>query len=590
MILHTQYGRKALRLVGRVLLISLFVCASAVPMEATAQDTYAAFVHGFTFGDDRPKGDNTVQDVLAEKGQRWDASGSIQYFQNQAKIIDGHILLKYFDRDLYGGNRDKTLDFSRTAMMQRFVSEMKNAAPNAEWILVGHSQGGIVVRLLHEYIRQNVPDLNVTTVTAIASPMQGAKPATVSYGYRAGYKNAQPTVDGFLKDVLKAPLAEAGGDIIGFFAPWAELAIDIIANFWDPADYLADGVVDLLEGRIENSLNGMAVDKQAKEAIGPGGYLIEDINAAPDPQNYRALLGAERAPTFARVASGASTESKPIVEFRPIVRFGVQQVGGIFGDNIERLTAIFTRNENVDPGDEAATLGFFYDLKDIYRDAADYYRHRCYWTLGLSCIAGDYRKHNRWKAGRRALEGFGSTYAYIIDANKQERRYGSRTVCRDPNTGEIIGRNLVDATFKPPTSDSYVHGAFELPDGDGSGRDDNDGILGNECWEESYTYYVTVPNKSDGLLGTVTTTWNGQYGDRFTYTNLGPESILYGDESSSSQYEKGGTGFNHAEMVYSNRRYSANTDPGVDNSAFYQGQLNPPIGDTEDWLRASGFQ
>jgi hypothetical protein len=70
---------------------------------------------------------------------------------------------------------------------------------------------------------------------------------------------------------------------------------------------------------------------------------------------------------------------------------------------------------------------------------------------------------------------------------------------------------------------------------------------------------------------------------------LAPHSLLYNDRPTSNQYKQGGTGYNHAEMVYNRRRYSASADPGISNGEFSRGQLNPPMVNAEDWLRDEVF-
>ena len=145
-----------------------------LPQNGHAQEQYAVFIHGITFGDSRPNGVKDkarcrlrrgIDAVYEEKnpfrqkacnsewergGSRLKASGTPQ--QWTGGVIDGYIRLRYFDRDLYddagGIERDVTLDDTREAMMRRFVNQMQDEASNAEWVLVGHSQGGIVARLL----------------------------------------------------------------------------------------------------------------------------------------------------------------------------------------------------------------------------------------------------------------------------------------------------------------------------------------------------------------------------------------------------------------------------------------------------------
>jgi hypothetical protein len=71
---------------------------------------------------------------------------------------------------------------------------------------------------------------------------------------------------------------------------------------------------------------------------------------------------------------------------------------------------------------------------------------------------------------------------------------------------------------------------------------------------------------------------------------LGPHSILYNDRPSSDQYKQGGTGYNHAEMVYNRRRYSASEDPGISDGEFGKGQPNPPMQEGRRFLREEIFQ
>ena len=103
------------------------------------------------------------------------------------------------------------------------------------------------------------------------------------------------------------------------------------------------------------------------------------------------------------------------------------------------------------------------------------------------------------------------------------------------------------------------------------------------CYWRTRHYTVTVPQKTDGLLGTKSTSWDG-----VIYTdgtpNLGPHSILYNDRPSSNQYKRGGTGYNHAEMVYDKRRYSSSEDPGIADGEFSEGERNPPMEGAEAWL------
>ena len=578
-----------------IVLLAFFVVEAPL---SHAQDRYAAFIHGFSFGDSRPEGvrdgercelwgavyeldtpfrQGACNNAWEKAGSRWEASGTPDRWTGGP--VDGYIKLKYFDRDLYrgtpGGPRDVTLDDTRRKMMERFVKTMKhkmqeNNSPNAKWVLVGHSQGGIVARLLHEHIRKNVDEVDVEGVLSVASPMQGGKPSQVSYGSRSGYKNVKPIIDGFLKDMLIGPVGDAASGILNF--PF-DVMFDIVANFWDPATYAADGIIDVAEGKLQ-ALNEMAAAKEAKEAIGPDGELIQNINRAPDPDAYRALLGAERSPVPARVASGARTEESRVVTFGPLGVLGRIGLGIFESTSIHnhQLAAIFQADIKVKPGEEPVTVAFSDEVEYIYARAADRYRYRCYATIGLSCLGGDYRKWKRWKQGREAIQNFGSTYGEIVNAFRTEKKTRTRYVCDSPTMKSVSGGKK--GAFDPPSAAEYAHP-----------RIDED----RDCRYVSETYYTSVPNKNDGLLGTATNTWNPPR-TRGSGPNLGSHSILYNDRPSSNQYKQGGTGYNHAEMVYNRRRYSASEDPGISDGEFSRGQLNPPMEEGRRFLERQVFR
>lgn len=422
---------------------------------------------------------------------------------------------------------------------------------------------------------KNVPRLNVEGVLAIASPMQGGKPSTVAYGSRNGYKNVKPTINGFVEDVtagidaeLTETLLEEIGDALSIDRFWAEKGI-LISSQVLVGKFLGfrDGLLEAKEDNIRKSLHSMAVNKEAKSAIGPDGELIKKINSYQSPDNYRALLGAERTPVGPRVASGASIEPRRrnfSLFSPPTDRRLTRSVGrGTYG-----FVTIISDGVQVEPGHEPATVLFFKDLKYWYKASADYYRKSCYNPFNaIGCISSDLWKHRAWKKGRRALQNFGSTYTKIINAYRLDRSSRTRQVCRDPNSGRVVGRvNEGKGSFKPPRAEEHISGYIDPEE---------------DCWQERETYYVSVPNKTDGLLGTSTNTWNPpQEGEG---PNLGPHSILYNDRPSSNQYKQGGTGYNHAEMVYNRRRYSASEDPGISNGEFSKGERNPPMVNGEDW-------
>jgi pimeloyl-ACP methyl ester carboxylesterase len=539
-----------------------------VPQEGHAQERYAAFIHGITFGDSRPEGvrdgercwpnysseiyddrpflQEACNDEWEDAGSRWQASGVPKAWNGG--VIDGHTFLRYFDRDLYGGSRDVTVDWDRESMMRRFVRQMKAIAGDAEWVLVGHSQGGIVARLLHEYIRRNNIDLEVEGVLAIASPMQGARVANVSYGDRGSYyKNIKPTLDGLFKDLLDGPVNEAG-EYLDRTIALPGLPVWEIANwFWEPTDT----GIDIAEGVLKDKINSMAVRKNARTEIGPNGDIIRKINSAPNPDNYRALLGAERAPVVFRVFSAWTTSDNPVAP---------AEIDRGFIPPTDLAELVTKDGLKFSAGEEPKLVEAFQEFLSTYRSKEEKWEPTfCF----IGCIGGDRRIAKGYRQGRRALENIGKTTTKLLNAYRTDRR--TRTMLDCERRFEPAG-----SQFAVPSVRQHI---------------DSRPIVPGDCRRIEETYYVTVPDKTDGLLGTNTTTWHPP-SSRGTGPNLGPHSLLYNDRPSSNQYKQGGTGYNHAEMVYNRRRYNSAADPGIggNDPSFSEGQRNPPMLNAEDWI------
>jgi hypothetical protein len=220
-------------------------------------------------------------------------------------------------------------------------------------------------------------------------------------------------------------------------------------------------------------------------------------------------------------------------------------------------------------------MAFFEEVKASYKSSADYYQKSCYNPLNIiGCATADLWKHKAWKKGRRAMQNFGSTYSEIINAYRLDRREYKEVNCMERESMD----GGPQTAFRPPTAREYRQGSFH------EGEEPN-------CYERTTrVYYVPIPNKTDGLLGTTTTTWNPPTGTgREENPNLGPHSILYNDRPSGNQYKRGGTGYNHAEMVYDERRYSSAANSPIDGPSFSEGQRNPPMRGAERWVQLNVF-
>jgi pimeloyl-ACP methyl ester carboxylesterase len=561
------------------------------PPTAQAQTRYAAFAHGLTFGDDRPSAtDQSLQEVRSNKASRWEASGTPENWKD-TDVISDFIFLRYFDRDLYDGNRDKTLDASRTAMMERFVQQMRDktqGVSNAEWVLVGHSQGGIVVRLLYKYIQKNHPDIEVAGVLAAGSPLQGARAARMAFSpSRSNYYDVASEMTHFIQDILRGPLAETLETAVARvgFSPyggnrWIELGANFVDYYGSVADVISRGIV---EAEIEDKIDAISHDKRAAAAIGPDGYLIEKINSGPRPDNYRSLIGAERSPIPARVGSGALTDRPLGLSWLPpsLISTGALASNQGFEDLGFLLigTGASVPSE-IAPGNEPQTVRFYYKVMSLYNLLEQYHDSRQGPPLYSECWDGDgYNPcvlEDRWNKGHDALKAFPSTYSEIIDSYQLESRTGYRTVC--PNTYGDGTTHRSEHRFSPPSAKKYVDHNLEPPDNDDPSdgqQDDDDGVPGNECYEEAYTYYVTVPDESDGIVSVQTGVWNE--GDS---PNDRTHNFLFGNDGGSAEQ----TGFNHAELIYNERRYNSSSDPDPYSVSFNAGDNNPPMENAEDWV------
>jgi pimeloyl-ACP methyl ester carboxylesterase len=503
------------RLLGAVAVLLLLIAAG--PESAHAQKKYAAFIHGFAF-----EGPDAC--VKEEGGERWKASGTPDLWKKD-RIIDGYVLLKYCDADLY----NKT-----TNVLQDLTKQLTPKGKNVQWLLVGHSQGGIVARLLHEHLKKTGASVDVRGVLTLASPMQGARPARLSYGRRPGYKNIAPVMDKFMNDVYAGPRASAKYNPIMHYINFKTLglgrrALDIVMTnyYWKE------------RGELGQRINDMNYRKRSAEAIGPNGRIIKRINAAVDPRRHLSIIGAERALMAARLSSAGLEPQKLSLKVSSFAQFGI---GAVSGDVADVL--FFAKGRTINPGDEAQSVRLFQELKRQYRWKADKYRVRRW--FGMWCLMGDCKKYRSWKRGRQALSNIDRTHAKLIDSYRTVRRTGRRYVCENNR----FKASSVGASAK------YLNPSH--------------------CYYKTYTYYTTIPDKSDGLLGTRTCTWgpNQNPDDR-------RDNFLFGD---SGRGLGGGTGYNHAEVVYAKRRYDSKDDPGLRNNAFRKGQLNPTTREAREWI------
>jgi len=88
----------------------------------------------------------------------------------------------------------------------------------------------------------------------------------------------------------------------------------------------------------------------------------------------------------------------------------------------------------------------------------------------------------------------------------------------------------------------------------------------------------SVPDDSDGIVTVQAGVWSEN-----EYPNDRRHNFLFGDGGGSETK----TGFNHAEVVYNERRFSSNQDPDPYSVNFYSGEDNPPMVNAQNWVQES---
>ena len=87
-----------------------------------------------------------------------------------------------------------------------------------------------------------------------------------------------------------------------------------------------------------------------------------------------------------------------------------------------------------------------------------------------------------------------------------------------------------------------------------------------------------MPDESDGIV----TVQAGKWSERGS-PNDREHNFLFGNDGGS----KNQTGFNHAEVVYNERRFSSYSDPASYTVSFSAGQANPPMQNARDRIQKS---
>lgn len=530
----SEISRRGLAL----LCLCVLFAGSLAPQAAQGQNRYAVFISGY--------GENVW--TTSGTPQDWKARGVIRDYV----ILDGTVVdllnAAATSNTRIDAKAKSFLGNTSTELNQklRTLHSKASGLSNVEIVFVGHSVGGYVARALGSALEQSgllISGIGLwaprSTVVTLATPHQGLR-----IGNQSGAE-IKAIIDPVL-NTIEAPLGDIPG---GFDLILNPVVLGLTSLFPTTGTILSRlavvGLGEYAQGVAQDKISpirGMlaVAQKEAglylgaydvvnsvvpfRKQVVPGSYLIRELNRLPNPENYLSVYSAEKSRTVFRLLGGLPDNLK-----RP---------AGLEGES------------------EADTYQTFLDIRRGYRTARDMWNALHYSSPFISQIRGYRKKANRWKEGERRINDLDNTWAQIIDSFYREKRTGYRTTCTAPG-GEY------------PQPIFYLETEKLIPIDDG----------GSSCTTTSYTYYVTVKTKSDGVFGPNYGVWKtADQGNPFRNVVSAARNgdAYFGDTGTSD-------GYNHFEIRRSKRGYNG---PG-----FSRGNINPPIRGSqgvEQWLRRVG--
>jgi pimeloyl-ACP methyl ester carboxylesterase len=566
----------------------LLCCCMSVQFVAARKPRYVAFVHGYNLGGGTEtcptQAVNTnpiYYPYYNGNAERWFASGTPQELVSTGQI-DGYIFLEYCTNDkkteyvstwggansvwttnisygqnsiLYGTQNVLTrlsqnmADFKfngyQGALPQssyipgrkQFRADMETAihsqlngqhfGKDAEWILVGHSLGGIVSRALEKHIKSNqhlFPNMNVKGVIAVDSPLQGSLGSLASYGAGPGLVDIKPTLDTALDDITAGPKSNLGMIAIGNVAETLFTINSIYKLLFNQP--IASGL-DKAEAAAHLNpvaFNDIAISNRSRDFLSPSGTIIQHINQGVQPANRLSIQTPERSGLSARIASaGVSTNTSTVA-------CGTLEQG----DELKALNA------------QNCLYGIYKSFRTVTEASRDFLS-----LTPLYQINPIYHYYNnqaiQWGKGERRVRNLDPLHTTLINAyDIVQRQVSYQTmVCWKP----------VSAWEEAKQKSS------------GNGFDTRDFLqsdlapcaAGQEPYQmTTITTYLQIPAKNDAVLTTPSMRWsqNDPKESSNSFNEYFPE-------------EQQGYGFNHAEVIFAKRRYS------YPEENFYKGDKTP---------------
>jgi len=339
------------------ILMSLLLASSSF-----AQKKVGIFVHGFNGA-----------------SEKWLAESQAPQFWKSNGTITDYVALDYETLEL------KTAQ-SQALLLARFdqILKTKGNKTNDEWILIGHSLGGIVGRMLYPSLKSL--GYNVVAVVSIGGPSQGAEATNVST------EDINSSINRIKNNINAAQ--EHVAPTVSFLLGLESLFASIEGNTSVKSQIAA--IPDYLEAARDTALGyaDTIIESEAASIIGRNGSVINQINGfsstnnAVHPTNYLSIIGAEKSKIPFRMIGHIFEDEEYKDEYKVINQI------------MDLRNEYFNRNEN-----------YFRQLADRY--------HWC--RFRASCrSARDYAhyRENLWKQAKLEIDNIDVTWGELINSYK----------------------------------------------------------------------------------------------------------------------------------------------------------------------------
>lgn len=471
----------------------------------SAQKKIGVFIHGFQGGPEKWTVDSRVPTAWTTGDQA---------------ILDDKVVLSYETMDI---KSQASLDH----LVGKFIKDMKEKGDPAkdEWILIGHSLGGLVAREIYPSLKIN--EFNIVAVISIGGPSQGTMATDVDTSYiNSRLKLMQDRIeDAYETRIISLDVAVQILDIVE-----GKDNLSKIAKIPFYIESVRDSALGYSEEIIEHNANSL---------IGPEGEVIERINSynynniKVHPPNYLSLIGAEKNKAPIRMA-GHIFEGDAILKDEGKM---LKQLDDLRNKYFQRNQDLHNVNFDINYTNNLlcrASLRWF-DLWNKCQHHEDAFKKS---------------RENRelWRTAKKEIDQIGNIWAEFINAYRYETVYYRIYVppCEEQSFSDQLAIKLPDENCSDNPNGEYVYKSSQ----------------------------VKVPVKHDGVVTTHSVLWSKT--DNFNDLN----NIYMKDVNITPRGDDGG--YNHFELRNYERAYTLKENGQV---VFSEGNPNPAMEEAEDWLK-----